>query len=86
MLRVIVTGLFLVAMAAPAMAFQCPSDVAKIDAALTANPSLDKGARDAVQSLRDEGESLHNSGKHQESVDTLAKAKDMLKELGVSVE
>ena len=34
----------------------------------------------AVMELRDQGESLHNSGQHQEAVDTLAKA---LEKLGI---
>lgn len=63
----------------PAFAFHCPADIAKIDAAL---PTADLTAEEkaAVMELRDQGESLHNSGQHQEAVDTLAKA---LEKLGI---
>ncbi len=66
-----------VSLAAPAFAFQCPSDVAKIDAALqTASLSDDQKAE--VMRLRDEGERQHQAGQHQASVDTLAQAKEIL--------
>jgi Spy/CpxP family protein refolding chaperone len=65
------------ALAGPAFAFQCPSDIAKIDAALeTANLTDEQKAQ--VMELRDEGEQLHSSGQHQASVDTLAQAKEIL--------
>lgn len=64
-------------LAGPAFAFQCPADMAKIDAALqTASLSDDQKAE--VMRLRDEGERLHQSGQHQASVDTLAQAKEIL--------
>jgi hypothetical protein len=34
--------------------------------------------RTSLTELRNEGEALHNNGQHQEAVDTLAKAKEML--------
>jgi hypothetical protein len=61
----------------PAFAFQCPADVAKIDAAI-ADSSLSDGDKATVMELRNTGESLHSGGQHQEAVDTLAKAKEML--------
>jgi len=70
----------------PAMAFQCPTDIAKIDAALAANQSLDPNIRNVVQTLRDTGDRLHKAGKHQDSVRTLAGAKQMLTKLGVKVD
>jgi hypothetical protein len=65
--------------AAPAFAFHCPQDMAKIDAALAKNPQLSKEQLAEVKKLRAEGEALHNSGKHQASVDTLAKALKILR-------
>ncbi|GAB4367915.1 MAG: hypothetical protein Kow00114_26860 [Kiloniellaceae bacterium] len=66
-----------VSLAAPAFAFQCPADIAKIDAALqTASLSDDQKAE--VMRLRDEGERQHQAGQHQASVDTLAQAKEIL--------
>lgn len=70
------TALFLAA--GPAFAFQCPADVAAIDAALAGNPDLTEAQLAEVKELRDQGEELHSAGDHQESVDTLAKAKEIL--------
>jgi hypothetical protein len=65
--------------AAPAFAFHCPQDMAKIDAALAKNPQLSAADMAEVKKLRAEGEALHKAGKHQESVDTLAKAMKLVK-------
>lgn len=70
-LAVAVAGLFA---AQGALAFHCPADMAKIDAALAKNPQLSAAQLDEVKKQRAEGEVLHKAGKHQESVDTLAKA------------
>jgi len=64
-----------------AFAFHCPADMKKIDEALAKNPQLSAEQMADVKKLRAEGEALHKAGKHQESVDTLAKA---MKMLGVS--
>lgn len=61
-----------------AFAFQCPTDVAAIDEALAGNPELTEEQMSKVEELRDQGEQLHEEGKHQESVDTLAEAKEIL--------
>ncbi len=66
--------------AAPVLAFHCPADMARIDAALAKNPQLSAVQLDEVKKQRAEGEALHKAGKHQESVDTLAKA---MKTLGI---
>jgi len=64
-------------LAGPAFAFQCPLDLAKIDAALeSANQSEE--VRVQVVELRDQGEAFHNAGQHQEAVDTLAQAMELL--------
>ncbi|MCC6473790.1 MAG: hypothetical protein IT514_08605 [Burkholderiales bacterium] len=65
--------------ASPALAFHCPADMAKIDAALGRNPQLPAAALAEAKKLRAQGEALHKAGKHQESVDTLAKAMQLLK-------
>lgn len=62
-----------------ALAFHCPQDMAKIDAALAAKPDLSSAQLAEVKQLRQEGERLHKAGKHQESVDTLAQAMRILK-------
>jgi hypothetical protein len=61
-----------------AFAFQCPKDVKAIDAALAKNPQLSSMQMADVKKYRAEGERLHKAKKHQESVDTLAKAKKIL--------
>ena len=60
--------------AGSAFAFHCPADMAKIDAALAKNPKLTDAQMAEVKQQRADGETLHKAGKHQESVDTLAKA------------
>jgi len=63
---------------ASAFAFHCPADMQKIDAALTKNPKLSAKQAADVKKFRADGEALHKTGKHQESVDTLAKAMKIL--------
>lgn len=62
-----------------ALAFHCPADMKKIDAAMAKNPELSESDRKAVKNARKKGEELHKEGKHQESVDELAKAMKILK-------
>ena len=57
-----------------AFAFHCPADMKKIDEALAKNPKLAAEQLADVKKQRAEGEALHKAGKHQDSVDTLAKA------------
>lgn len=61
-----------------AFAFHCPKDMKAIDAALAKNPSLSAQQMSQVKQYRAEGEALHKAGKHQASVDTLAKAMKIL--------
>jgi hypothetical protein len=63
---------------ASAFAFHCPADMKKIDAALAKNPKLSAQQMNDVKKARADGEALHKAGKHQESVDTLAKAMKIL--------
>ena len=63
---------------ATAWAFHCPADMKKIDDALAKNPALSAEQMAEVKKLRAEGETLHKAGKHQESIDTLAKAMKIL--------
>ena len=64
---------------ATAVAMHCPADMKKIDEALAKNPTLTADQAADVKKWRAEGETLHKAGKHQESVDTLAKAMAVLK-------
>lgn len=61
-----------------AFAFHCPADMKKIDDALAKSPKITAEQMAEVKRLRAEGEALHKAGKHQESVDTLAKAMTLL--------
>lgn len=72
----ILLGTLLISTAA--LAFHCPADMKKIDAALATNPKLTSEQMSEVKKLRAEGETMHKAGKHQESVDMLAKAMKIL--------
>jgi hypothetical protein len=77
MKRLLLSSAFLL-FAFPALAFQCPADMSKIDAALASNPAISAEQLAEVQQLRAEGEAEHQAGNHQASVDALAKAKQIL--------
>ena len=64
--------------AMPALAGHCPVDVKAIDAALAAGPDLDADELSEVMEQRNEGEQLHNDGKHGESLEVLHEAMDTL--------
>ncbi len=59
-------------------AMHCPMDMKAIDEALSKKPSLSDAQLAEVTKLRADGEAMHKAGKHQESVDTLAKARKIL--------
>ena len=66
------------AFAGSAFAFHCPQEMKKIDEALAKNPKLTEAQMAEVKKDRAEGEALHKAGKHQESLDALAKAEKTL--------
>lgn len=70
---------FILAMATSvAIASQCPMDMAKIDEALAGDHGLTAEQVSQVEALREQGATLHQEGKHQESVETLGEAKSIL--------
>jgi hypothetical protein len=73
----IIVALALTLASGAAFAFSCPKEMKAIDAALPTAKLTDAQKTD-VAKYRAEGEALHKSGKHQESMDTLAKAKKIL--------
>jgi len=75
--RMLIAGIGLL-VAGNAFAFHCPQDMKKIDQALAAKPALSAAQLVEVKQLRAEGGNLHQQGRHQESVDTLAKAMKIL--------
>lgn len=78
--RSMIVALSLAFASSAAFAFHCPADMKKIDEALAKNPKLSAAQMAEVKKQRADGEALHKAGKHQESVDTLAKA---MKTLGI---
>ncbi len=76
--RVAMLFYILLLASASAFAFHCPADMKKIDEALGKKPALSQAQMSEVKKLRADGEALHKAGKHQESVDTLAKAMKLL--------
>ena len=76
--RVVMLFCTLLLASASAFAFHCPADMKKIDEALGKKSALSEAQMSEVKNLRAEGETLHKAGKHQESVDTLAKAMKLL--------
>lgn len=61
-----------------AFAFHCPKDMKAIDDALAKSPKISAQQMQEVKKYRSEGEAFHKAGKHQEAVDTLAKAMKIL--------
>jgi len=78
MKRMMALGVAMLFAAGTAMAFHCPKDMKAIDDAMAKNPKLTAAQMDEVKKYRAEGEVLHKAGKHQESLDTLAKAMKIL--------
>jgi outer membrane biogenesis lipoprotein LolB len=74
----LILGTALALLSASALAFHCPADMKKIDAAMAKSPQLSAQQMSEVKKYRADGEALHKAGKHQESVDTLAKAMKLL--------
>ena len=77
-MRILGIAAVLALIAAPAYANNCPLSMGAIDAALAGGHGLGDNQLADVKALRAEGEELHNSGKHAESVATLAKAMKLL--------
>ena len=77
-LRTILIALSLAFASSGALAFHCPADMKKIDEALAKNPKLSAAQMSDVKKYRADGEASHKAGKHQDSVDTLAKAMGIL--------
>ena len=77
--RYLAIGAAMLMAAGTALAFHCPADMKKIDEALAKKPKLTEAEAKEVTKLRADGEAFHKAGKHQESVDTLAKAMRILK-------
>ena len=75
--RILITTALVTALAAPAMAFQCPGDMKQIDASLSSK-NLPPDVLAQVQALRAQGEAEHKAGDHAASVKTLGEAKALI--------
>ncbi|HEX7117108.1 MAG TPA: hypothetical protein VF193_18415 [Steroidobacter sp.] len=76
--RNLIVALALALASSLALANHCPMDMKQIDEALAKNPPLSAEQLAQVKKHRAEGEALHKAGKHAESVEELAKAKEIL--------
>jgi hypothetical protein len=65
-------------LASPAFAKTCPALMAKVDAALAANPSLTAEQAAEVERLWEQGEDLHDTGNHDQSEAALRQAMEIL--------
>ncbi|GAB4350228.1 MAG: hypothetical protein Kow006_12770 [Gammaproteobacteria bacterium] len=58
----------------------CTGKMAEIDALLAAATSLSESVKSEIAALREEGETLHKEGDHEQSMELLTQALDLLKE------
>ncbi len=77
-IRTIILAATLAFLTGPAFASSCPKHMKAIDAALPMAKLSDADMTE-VKKLRADGEALHKSGKHSESMDALTKAEKLLK-------
>jgi len=77
-LRHLTAAAVLTVFSSAALAFHCPADMKKIDEAMGKNPKMTEAQMSEVKKYRADGEAFHKAGKHQDSVDTLAKAMGIL--------
>ncbi len=76
-MKTLITAALFAILAGPVLASQCPADMAAIDAAL-GTASLTDEQLAQVTELRATGETEHEAGNHQASVEALAEAKALL--------
>ncbi|NRB20484.1 MAG: hypothetical protein HRU33_23875 [Rhodobacteraceae bacterium] len=78
MKKLYIATALIVSFATPAFAGHCPKDVKRIDEAISVTEGLSTAQITKINTLRDEGEMLHKTGSHSESLDALHKALVML--------
>ncbi|HEX3096102.1 MAG TPA: hypothetical protein VHQ02_00210 [Usitatibacter sp.] len=78
MKRMLTLAASLLFVSGAAFANHCPKDMAEIDAALAKKPNLTAAQMTEVKALRKKGELEHKAGNHKESMEDLAKAKEIL--------
>ena len=77
-MRTLAAAAVVALLSSPVLASNCPALIGQIDSALASTPGLSDDAKAEIVALRDKGEQLHNEGKHDESVETLQQALQML--------
>lgn len=77
-LRSIAVALSLALASTGAFASSCPKHMKAIDEALAKSPKLSAAQMSDVKKFRADGEAAHKAGKHQDSMDALAKAEKIL--------
>jgi hypothetical protein len=76
---VLVVPAMLVALATPAWASQCPSRIAALDELISQHGSMLNPEKMAqVNELRDKAEQAHAAGNHDESVNSVQRAQDLI--------
>ena len=68
----------LAAVSTPAYAGHCPKDVAAIDEALVKGSSVSRLGQIQIRQLRDKGRNLQNAGKHDEALEALHRAMEVM--------
>mgnify|MGYP001461177690 CR=1 FL=1 len=76
-LRSILIAVLFTLTSSVAFAFSCPKHMKAIDAALP-NAKISEAQMSEVKKLRADGEALHKSGQHAESMEALGKAEKIL--------
>ncbi len=76
--RTVMAAALLTLVATPAFAFVCPRLMGEIDAALAYDPEVAANVLTRVMELRAQGETLHTSGTHGDSIAVLNEAKQLL--------
>ena len=68
---------FVAALAPPALAYQCEAFIELLDQKI-AEQELSQEQKAELRRLRDEGQRLHEQGRHEASMEALTKAEQML--------
>lgn len=74
-------GVLMLAMASPALAYNCPNLLGKVDNALGKATTLTTDQANEIKALRDDGAAKHEAGDHGGAVVALNRA---LSKLGIS--
>ncbi|WP_114285528.1 hypothetical protein [Candidatus Halocynthiibacter alkanivorans] len=71
MIKLYIATALVISFSAPAFAGHCPRDVKRIDEAIPMTTELTAEQLAEIMTLRDEGEMLHGSGSHGDSLSVL---------------